>query len=149
MHWEPLRERGKDILPLLEYLIGKYTDASDIAVPTLSEDAKTFCLQYSWPGNARELENAIQRALILCSDNIITEEDLKPDDMLKTKVMLEPTEQEEKLSSGLKKHESEIILAALKEFDGDRKKVAEHLGISPRTLRYKLAKLRDEGITIS
>ena len=71
LHWLPLRERLDDIIPLANYLINKHCKESASVIPHLSEDAKQALLSYSWPGNARELDNVIQRALVLQTQNKI------------------------------------------------------------------------------
>src|SRR3990167_3771453 len=65
LHWLPLRERPDDIVPLANYLLNKHCRDSFPVIPLLSEEAKQKLLNYSWPGNARELDNVIQRALVL------------------------------------------------------------------------------------
>lgn len=133
-------------------------------VPTISQAAQDKLLQYPWPGNVRELDNVIQRALILCENNQIQQQDilLEHFDWLDTESPEVVTTSEpsviavrpkvpitgEGLGSELREQEFSIILETLVACDGSRKDVAEQLGISPRTLRYKLAKMRDAGIEI-
>ena len=71
LHWLPLRERPDDIVPLANYLLNKHCRDSFPVIPLLSEEAKQKLLNYSWPGNARELDNVIQRALVLQTQNSI------------------------------------------------------------------------------
>lgn len=71
LHWLPLRERIFDIIPLANYLIRRHCQNQQISAPILSEAAKQAMLEYSWPGNARELDNMVQRALILQSEGCI------------------------------------------------------------------------------
>lgn len=71
LHWLPLRERICDIIPLANYLIKKYTQDNSPILPVLTEEAKEAMLHYAWPGNARELANVIQRALILQTSGLI------------------------------------------------------------------------------
>lgn len=71
LHWLPLRERLDDIIPLANYLINKHCRDSFPIIPLLSDEAKQKLLNYSWPGNARELDNVIQRALVLQTQNSI------------------------------------------------------------------------------
>jgi two-component system response regulator FlrC len=107
-------------------------------------------LAYDWPGNVRELDNVIQRALILQSDRCIDANDLLIDDFETSKVDCEAVNaaKNDKLGSELKLQEHQIILDTLHACRGRRKDVAERLGISPRTLRYKIARMRDSGINI-
>lgn len=71
LHWLPLRERLDDIIPLANYLINKHCRDSFPVIPFLSDEAKHKLLNYFWPGNARELDNVIQRALVLQTQNSI------------------------------------------------------------------------------
>ena len=71
LHWLPLRERLDDIIPLANYLINKHCRDRFTVIPLLSPEAKEALLHYSWPGNARELDNVIQRALVLQTQNSI------------------------------------------------------------------------------
>lgn len=139
-----LKQRPDDILPIAELFIQKYSKASGQGV-TLSPSASLDLKAHPWPGNIRELENVIQRALILKEGNIIEADDI----MLEAVDAIETNEHNEdtsgQLQTDLRDRETEVIIETLKAFSGSRKKTAEKLGISPRTLRYKLAKLRDSG----
>jgi DNA-binding NtrC family response regulator/ABC-type nitrate/sulfonate/bicarbonate transport system substrate-binding protein len=73
----PLRERPGDILPLVEYFTAFYQQRLGIPAPTLSEQAVQRLLQHSWPGNIRELENAVHHALLVCQDGYVTPKDLQ------------------------------------------------------------------------
>ena len=150
--WAPLNERKGDVVPLAEHLIRRHTP-HDSQVPTLSSVSRVKLEQYSWPGNVRELENVIQRALILSSDGKIEAGDLLIDvSEQPTLTDVEPdtevTDLNSKLGSELQQQEHQIILETLSQCNGRRKDVAEQLGISPRTLRYKLAKMREVGIDL-
>ncbi|HYE37815.1 sigma-54 dependent transcriptional regulator [Methylocaldum sp.] len=143
----PLRERRGDILPLAEALVRRHW-RSGKSLPELAEDAADRLLSYAWPGNVRELDNLIQRALILQSGKRITTEDLAFEDDIDggDGIPAAPdSETAETLVDGLRTLEEKIILDTLREQNGSRKSTAERLGISERTLRYKLAKLREAG----
>ena len=71
LHWLPLRERICDIIPLANYLIRKHCQELFPIVPILNEAAIQALLHYSWPGNARELDNVMQRALVLQTQGMI------------------------------------------------------------------------------
>lgn len=137
---QPLRERKEDILPLAYMLLKKH---SPNRVLELSESARKRLVSYQWPGNVRELENVIQRAIVFSSENIIAEDMIGLDD-------IEHIEYKDatNLTTDLKSHEQELILKALESENGNRKNVADKLGISPRTLRYKIAKMRETGVDI-
>ncbi|WP_318432375.1 sigma-54-dependent transcriptional regulator [Photobacterium leiognathi] len=162
--WPALCDRKGDILPLASLFAERHSIQQGNVVPTISQAAQDKLLQYPWPGNVRELDNVIQRALILCENNQIQQQDilLEHFDWLDTESPEVVTTSEpsviavrpkvpttgEGLGSELREQEFIIILETLVACDGSRKDVAEQLGISPRTLRYKLAKMRDAGIEI-
>lgn len=143
----PLRERIDDILPLAQKFIEHFNPGKGVQ---LSEDAENVLLSYGWGGNVRELENVIQRALILKTGSAITSEDIIIEDLSKsyaTTTAPPPISTETQLETDLKTREKEIIIDAVTSHSS-RKEAAEKLGISPRTLRYKLARFRSDGISI-
>jgi DNA-binding NtrC family response regulator len=130
IHLPPLRERREDILPLAEFFLKKLSARMGQAMSSISPDAKELLRMYDWPGNARELANAIERALIITQSGTIDMGDL-------------PLKQEDvalKLSRPglLAQIERTAILEALARNNGDRKRAADELGISLRTLQYRL-----------
>ncbi len=141
----PLRERPDDILPLARSLIARHAPVAERA-PALSLEASQALLAHAWPGNVRELENVIQRALILTSGPTITLESLHFEVAQVPAAPVAPAAPS--LGRTLRSREEEIILDALRNERGCRKTVAERLGISPRTLRYKLARMREAGLAI-
>ncbi len=170
--WPALTERRGDIEPLARHLVERHCQKQGMPVPSFSVDAINKLLAYPWPGNVRELDNVIQRALILSenghisADHILLEGlDWQDASSLQQVVengsvivpTIKPVAEVESLislpnSSGLgnelRDQEYAIILDTLVECGGRRKEMADKLGISPRTLRYKLAKMRDAGIDI-
>ncbi|MCE9680015.1 sigma-54 dependent transcriptional regulator [Shewanella sp. AS1] len=153
--WPALAQRPADILPLARHLVQRHAKQSGLALPPkLDEAASRRLLTHRWPGNVRELDNVIQRALILhCGDTIgagdiiIDNQDVvsfpEPDfDASSKEAGLDG------LGDELKAQEHVIILETLSQCNGSRKLVAEKLGISARTLRYKMARMRDAGIQI-
>lgn len=155
--WKPLRERRDDIVPMAERMIKEKQKQAE-ATLVLDSAAKTKLLAHSWPGNIRELDNVIQRALILAHGPIIQEQDiLILDDEAVSPVLESDNElsfmgndniSSSVLGEDLKKREFQLILDTLKAERGSKKHTAEKLGISPRTLRYKLAKMRESGIDV-
>ena len=173
LQWLPLCQRPGDIMPLTLHLLARHAQYERI--PSISDAAQLRLTQYPWPGNVRELENVVQRALILSGggdidlDHLILEDELSAagqatptfSSALSTPT-LNPSSQpvsgyhpidaqgvvEEKLGDELKQQEHLIILEALKVCAGKRKDVAEKLGISPRTLRYKLARMKEMGLEV-
>ncbi|CBL46748.1 Transcriptional activator [gamma proteobacterium HdN1] len=149
LRWKPLRERKGDIIPLAEAILRKKADASSV-VPVLSEAARERLLAHRWPGNIRELDNVMQRAMILATGGTIEEEDIFiiEDDL---EMALEDEMVDEGkglLDEDLRQREFQIIIETLKLEGGSKKNTAARLGISPRTLRYKLARMREHGIDI-
>ncbi len=143
LQWHPLRERINDIIPLANYLIRKHCKNKDVILPILSEHAQKQMLHYAWPGNARELDNVIQRALVLQSNGIIDEEHLQL-----TLSRIVASETKNVGNKNLQANEYELIEKTLAQHSGNRQEVAALLGVSERTLRYKLAKMREEGYVI-
>jgi len=143
-----LAARRGDILPLATSLIRQRRQEGR-ALPSLSADAERKLLAHDWPGNVRELDNAIQRALILASGNCIEADDLCLEIQPVWSAQAAPPVAlpDGELDGDLRLRERDLILNAL-HVSGTRKGAAERLGISPRTLRYKLARLRDMGIPV-
>jgi len=148
--WLPLAQRVDDIFVLAEYLVTRHCQKNGDDIPEFTGAARSKLNAYHWPGNVRELENVIQRALILHNGQFIDAGDLLIENF-DTALVPEPEKvlnSDDKLGSELKLQEHQIILDTLQACHGSRKDVAERLGISPRTLRYKIAKMRDSGIEI-
>lgn len=145
LHVPALRARPGDIVPLAALAIRKHCPP-DRPAPKLAECARQRLLACQWPGNVRELENVIHRSLILLAGDTLTAADL----LFETDGELtdEGPRPADTLQENLKDREYRVIIEALREERGDRAKVAERLRISPRTLRYKLARMRDDGITL-
>jgi two-component system response regulator FlrC len=142
-----LRDRSDDIVPVARKILGQYSRAAGDSIQ-LSDAACGVLQQHNWPGNVRELDNVIQRALILKQGNEIQPQDIMLESGIE-QLQLDPLlEDNGKLHSDLRDREAEVILETLRNFRGSRKKTAEKLGISPRTLRYKLAKMRDAGTPV-
>ena len=151
LHLAPLRERRADILPLAELFLSKYQPADRPL--KLDMAAAEKIRRATWQGNVRELENCIQRAVILSQpDGLVREEDVV---MTEPLLSVEPAHAEAqvedpqaRLDGDLKQREHELICEALEASGGKKKEAAERLGISPRTLRYKLARLRECGVAL-
>jgi two-component system response regulator FlrC len=159
--WRPLRERTADILPLAERLLAKHVNKMKHAAAKLSPAAQACLTGYAWPGNVRELDNAIQRALILQQGGLIQPQDFclagpvtfaalpvaAPAPALIREVDIE-ADSAGALGDDLRRREFQMIIDTLRTERGRRKEAAEKLGISPRTLRYKLAQMRDAGMDV-
>ncbi|WP_275129281.1 sigma-54 interaction domain-containing protein [Steroidobacter cummioxidans] len=169
----PLRERRDDVLPLAMRLLTARCRAGE-RIPALSADAAHMLLLYPWPGNVRELDNVMQRALILANGSVIHPEHIHLEieglDALPAALAAasqtvrdfvaapqrsaaqEPSRRngtaEGGLSDSLSSAERDLILDALRSDNGNRQAAAKRLGISPRTLRYKLQRLREAGFVV-
>ncbi|KIQ02564.1 MULTISPECIES: sigma-54 dependent transcriptional regulator [Pseudomonas] len=165
--WRPLRERPADILPLAERLLAKYVGKMNLAPLRLSAQAVACLTSHPWPGNVRELDNAIQRAVILQQNGVIEPHDLcltapigfaQPPQVAQPQLAVvqsmaapsapEPVVADGALGEDLRRREYQVIIDILRAERGRRKEAAERLGISPRTLRYKLAQMRDAGMDV-
>ncbi|MDH4581038.1 sigma-54-dependent Fis family transcriptional regulator [Pseudomonas sp. BN415] len=167
--WRPLRERPADILPLAERLLAKHVKKMNHSAVRFSSEARAALLAHAWPGNVRELDNAVQRALILQQGGVVQPHDLcltAPIGMaiapaapavapatvsapvVPLPVAAAPAEAPSALGDDLRRHEFQMIIDTLRSERGRRKEAAERLGISPRTLRYKLAQMRDAGMDV-
>ena len=138
-HLPPLRERKDDIPLLANYFIEKYNRIDKRAVIGLTEEVMQLLISMPWKGNVRELENIIERAILMCKGDLIdkkplfsTEKDRPAED---TKYPFIPT-------VSLKDMEKKVIFHALDQTNGNRTHAAEILGISVRTLRNKLNEYR-------
>ncbi len=147
----PLRERKEDILPIANYLLKEIAQKYNISEKEFSKEAKDFLLKYDWPGNIRELENTVKKAVILSNDKVITKKDLLIDNISSYSIM---DFLEEKLKRYLKEMtklqkcnlyntvisevEKSLITIILKETGFNQLKAARTLGINRNTLRSKI-----------
>lgn len=159
MKLPPLRKRKKDIATIAERLLQRHCGNRRVE-PMISAPAMKLLLEYSWPGNIRELDNVIQRALVMVSGDTIQHTDVlfdndfsfvKPMDLasLDGKGNIKDKQVDKEIPLDLKQREVKIVLDALKENNGHHQKTAEVLNISPRTLRHKLEKFKDQGIEVT
>lgn len=151
----PLRARTGDIIPLAHHFIKIYADLVGRGGFTLSSGAEAALLAHDWPGNIRELSNVMQRAMILAMGSQIEADNLMLPRSKVTKVqapvpvpvpeLVDVGADSESKPQQIKNMEKLMILETLKKLGGSRKRTAEELGISERTLRYKLQKYREDG----
>lgn len=136
----PLRERPLDIEPLARRVLATSTLNPDKPVCTMTQAAVKKLTEYAWPGNVRELENVMQRAMILATDNLIDSGHIH----LQASTPVQATETTGIGSSteDIKSLERKHILETLAAVNGSRKLAVKKLGISERTLRYKLQQYR-------
>ena len=160
LQWQALRERPADILPLAERLLSKHCRKMNLAAVSFSSAAAQALQAHPWPGNVRELDNAVQRALVLQQGGTIEPVDLCLEGFIGAGAMrpapmpaasapapeAQPVAGE--LGASVRQREFQLIIEVLRAERGRRKEAAERLGISPRTLRYKLAQMRDAGLDV-
>jgi len=125
-----LRERPADILPLAEYFLLQTTRRMAKRIAEFSDEAGRLLLEHSWPGNIRELQNAVERAAILCRG-----EHILPEHLALPQALAGPPPTTGRTLGNI---EREAILAALAACGGNRRKAAEQLGIGLRTLYTRL-----------
>jgi two-component system response regulator FlrC len=147
----PLAERREDIAPLAFALLLRHC-AQDRAVPWISGSALGALCSHTWPGNVRELENVIRRALLLAGDA----DEIRADHIVfdqRARLVPEPVtptaHSGDKLSNIVQMSEARAIVATLEACNGSRVAAARQLGISERTLRYRLASLREAGVEVA
>ncbi len=132
----PLRERREDLPPLIEHFVRSFAEKNGKTIRGLTAEAREALLRYDYPGNVRELENLIERAIVLTRDDLIGPEDLP--------LVLEAPSPESGADAGLvaavEGLERRMIQEALAKTSGTQTRAAELLGISERVLRYKLRK---------
>jgi transcriptional regulator with GAF, ATPase, and Fis domain len=142
-----LRERKEDIPLLVEYFINKYCLEIKTTVKSVSKEALDLLMKYHWKGNVRELENAIERAVILCDGEVITPEHFVLSKQSGSGTSERPLPVTGSLESvakeALKRAETQRIVDALKETRGNKTRAAEILQVSYKTL---LTKIKEYGI---
>ncbi len=136
IHLPALRERKEDILPLAEHFLSCAAEANHTPTKTLSDCAKDKILSYPWPGNIRELGNAIEHAVIMSASDVIRADDIA----LKVKCDAKPVQLLDTMQKQmtLREMELQLIRQTLRAHSGNRTRTAKALGISIRTLRNKL-----------
>ena len=169
---QPLKDRPGDIMPLVNQSLARHIKGG---FPfSVAPDAQAMLVSYPWPGNVRELENVVQRAVVLCGGRVITPAHVMFDDAgldgqagysaqmedwmqsmpvsqvhppaAIVPIEIRPTEVPANLELAVMASEQQVIMAAIQSTDS-RMEAAAKLGISPRTLRYKLAQLRSRGMS--
>jgi two-component system response regulator HydG len=136
----PLRERKEDVPLLIDHFLKLYNEKNQKAVQGLTKKASYALADYSWPGNIQELENTIERAVVLCRGDLITEEDLPEE------VRLEGEEKKKlviPMGATLEEIEKRVIVETLKHHRGNKQAAARALGIAARTIYRKLGQDKD------
>jgi len=134
----PLRNRRGDIMPLMDYFVEKYAKENGRDIQGITQEAQSVLVKYDYPGNIRELENIVERAIVISRDDVITLKDLP---LTVTNQHAQETPQEPapflELMT-LEAAEKQLIELALQKHDGVQTRAAKELGISERALRYKI-----------
>lgn len=133
----PLRERKNDIMLLADFFLEKYAKENGKHIQRISTPAIEMLTSYHWPGNIRELENCIERAVLLCNDQVVRSEHLPPSLQIEHGYKSTNGRTMPEMVENLEK---EMIIEALKKNGGQRRKVAQALGITERMLGYKIVK---------
>ncbi|MGI9037000.1 MAG: sigma-54-dependent transcriptional regulator [Pyrinomonadaceae bacterium] len=139
----PLRERRSDIPVLIDYFVKKHTKNSSVKIKGLSKEAKKILLDYSYPGNVRQLESAIERAVLLAESESITPDDLPPEMLSKETATSRNGESSFTLPPqgvNFEELERSLIMQAMERTDNNITKSAKLLGLTFRTLQYRLEK---------
>ncbi len=125
----PLRERGDDTFIIAKALLGKYADELNSPVRGFSPAALTAIRKYPWPGNIRQLENRIKKALVLCDRNLLAAEDLDLGDEAQAPIV--------PLEKAKEDFQRQYVMEVLERNNGNRTQTARDLGVDPRTIfRY-------------
>jgi Nif-specific regulatory protein len=133
----PLRERKDDIMLLADHFLEKYSAENGKRITRISTPAIEMLTRYHWPGNIRELENCIERAVLLCEDDVIRSEHLPPSlQMIRKNGTSVKTSFQEIVAN----KERELIVDALKKCGGQQRRAALELGLTERILGYKIKK---------
>ncbi len=146
----PLRERREDIPLLIDHFIKRYSKLNNKTMIGIAEDALELCEAYDWPGNVRELENAIENAIVLGEGETLLAEHLPVTlSMRKTAMEGFAAESDDDFFPGgssyrekMEAAEKKILEEAIRQADGNKSEAAKHLGISLRTMRYKIQKYK-------
>jgi two-component system NtrC family response regulator len=137
MNLPPLRERKDDIPPLIDHFLKRFATDNGKDIEGLSSEARDLLLKYDYPGNVRELENIIERAVVISREETISADDLPFHADALGYEEVEPG----LLKKSVEEMEKKLIQNAMEDAGHNQSKAAESLGISERMLRYKLKKL--------
>jgi two-component system response regulator AtoC len=140
IHMPPLRERKEDIPLLVEHFLNKYRYNPSSPPTRISEEALTRLIDYAWPGNVRQLENEMERAVVLSQGKVITSEllSLAPGRPVLELDLAEMVRTKTPLTKVLRDVERIMLTEALRQSDGDRLEAAERLGLNMATFETKL-----------
>ncbi|MCE5263091.1 MAG: sigma-54 dependent transcriptional regulator [Deltaproteobacteria bacterium] len=135
----PLRERKEDIPALIDHFIRRYAEENGKEMAGVSSEAQDILLKYDYPGNVRELENIIERAVVIAREEVISVEDLPFREAMEETLAGKKAE-EGLLRGSIEELEKRLIVEAMEKAGDHQSRAADLLGISERMLRYKLKK---------
>lgn len=137
MKMPPLRERKEDIPPLIDFFLKRFSQENGKEAKEVSREAKDLLVKYDYPGNVRELENIVERAVVISRESVVTVDDLPFGSRA-------PSQEQDfgqgSLRGAIESLESQMIREAMEQSGFHQTRAAEALGISERMLRYKLKK---------
>ncbi|HVF49420.1 MAG TPA: sigma-54 dependent transcriptional regulator [Pyrinomonadaceae bacterium] len=136
----PLRERREDIPVLIDFFLKKHTRNTSRLIRGLTPEARKVMTDYAWPGNVRQLESAIERAILLCEGDLITVEDLPLEVRQETRPAAESGFRLPAEGVNFEDVERNLIMQAMERTDYNITKAAKLLGLTFRTLQYRLEK---------
>ncbi len=136
----PLRERKEDIVPMIEFFINKYSAQNNKSGMEISKEAADSLLKYNFPGNVRELENIIERAVVLSRSSLITVSDLPMNVRGFKEEVASVSIEDETMNDKIEALEKTMIYDALAKMNGNQTQAGKLLGITERNLRYKMKK---------
>jgi len=134
----PLREHAEDIQPLAEYFVSRYSQKCNRSVKGISPGARACLMQYDWPGNIRELENAMERAMVIGSSDFILPEDL-PETLMET--ASSSAAAPAKYHDAIRSLKKQLILGAFEQSGGSFTETARFLGVHPNYLHRLIRNL--------
>jgi PAS domain S-box-containing protein len=141
----PLRDRKSDIPELVKHFLDKYIHDMNKKISGISKEAEEVLIRYNWPGNVRQLENSIERAVVLCLEDIIQSHNLPPDIVQEVQGGTQVSRNSVQVGMTVAEMEKQLIMETLKHTDNNRTRAADILGISIRTLRNKLNEYKKPG----
>jgi DNA-binding NtrC family response regulator len=129
LHLPPLRERGEDVVVVAKYLLGKFAGEYGGKVKGFSPDALAAMRKYPWPGNVRQLENRLKKAVVLAEGSLVTAQDLDLTPAALSTIV--------PLAQAREEFSRRYVFEVLEQNGGNRTKTAQDLGVDPRTIfRY-------------
>ncbi len=144
----PLRDRKSDIPALSKHFLAKYNHEMNKKIAGIGKEAEDIMIRYNWPGNVRQLENCIERAVVLCADNEVQKQHLPPEMVHEVVGGNQKQANFSQVGMTVAEMEKQLIFETLKHTNDNRTRAAEMLGISIRTLRNKLNEYKQNSTAV-